>query len=197
MKLPIAATFQFLRRHVLTVGVIVAVIVLVVGTLSFVLPRYQQVQALGGLNYNQKLDQLNAQKEYLKNLQELRTKVQGLSRDDIQRLDAVVPKGKDIPGIFKQMQSFAREIGMELLSISVTDGGVVSAPETVTTSKVRSLTIAVVLGGQLDYVGLKNFLSVVSRQAPLLDLTNVTYGGSTTTTSTTYNFSFRSYYLVP
>jgi hypothetical protein len=198
MRFSPATILHFFRQHVLTLGVVVAVLVLVIGTFTIVLPRYRTVQALGGLNYNQKVSQLEAQRAYLSDLQQLRDNVQALSQEDIQRLDAVVPKGKDIPGIFKQMQGFAREAGMDLLSISVSEGSTVAPSGSAATSKIRSLSISAVLGGQLDYARLKNFLNVTSRQAPLLDLTAVTYSGSTTTTTaTTYTFSFRSYYLVP
>jgi hypothetical protein len=200
MHFSILPAINFFRRHVFTFGIGLAVVVLVVGGLVFVLPRWQKVQEFGGLNYTRKQDTLAAQKQYLTELQRLKEDLETVSLEDLNRLDAVIPKGKDIPGIFKQMNVFAREVGMELLSVSVNEGTAVSSASTATAgqpSKLYALTISVTLGGQLDYARLKSFLDSVSRQAPLLDLTSIANSSSTSSLATTHSFIFRSYYLVP
>ncbi len=196
MRLSLTSITRFLLRHILAVGAVVAVLVLIIGAYTIIVPRYRTVKELGGLNYNQKLETLKVQEEYLKDLQALRAELRTISNDDLARLDAVLPKGKDVPGIFRQMQAFAREASMELLSVSVADGAVIaSTAEQATASNVHTLTVSVILGGQLNYTQLKNFLDVVSRQAPLLDLTAISHTPSSGSTPTSYSFSFRSYYL--
>lgn len=198
MRLPIASSIRFIQRHIFNVGIIMAALVLLVGYLSVVAPRLQTVQNLGGLTYNQKVKVLETQQKYLDDLKTLHVRLQDISYSDIARLDKVIPKGKDIPGIFRQMQAFAAEAKMELLSVSVADGGAVPASSDGRgSSNLRSLSVSVVLGGMLDYQGMKQFLDIVSRQAPILDLTAVANSAAGSVPQTVYNFTFRSYYMTP
>ena len=198
MAFKLATISRFLLRHIRIVGIVVAVLVLLIGSVTLIVPRYRQANATRGINYSQKQATLQNQQAYLAKLQKLAEEVKGVSQDDIDRLDALVPRTKDIPGIFKQMQAFATQAGMQLLSVSVADGGILSSSGTATStsSTLKTLNISVVLNGALDYARLKTFLSVVSNQAPLLDLTAISHTSTdSTSTPTTYNFIFRSYYL--
>ena len=196
MRFSLSTVTRYLSRHIFMVGVVVAVLVLIIGTYTVIVPRYRTVKELGGLNYNQKVEELRVQQEYLQELQQLRAELRTISNDDIARLEAVLPKGKDIPGIFRQMQAFAREADMDLLSVSVADGApIASTEQTATSGGLHTATVSVVLGGQLNYGALKNFLNVVSQQAPLLELTAISHSPSSAATPTSYSFSFRSYYL--
>jgi len=194
MRFSLATPIRFAKRHVLAFGIGAAALILVLGSLLFVVPRYREVHRLGGLSYVQTQKQVDAQKTYLEELRGLRDQLSAISPDDIDRLDLIVPRGKDVPGVFKQMQAFAREAGMNLLSVSVSDGGSVIGA-TGTSGNLRSLTVSVILAGALDYPGLKNFLAVVSRQAPLLDLTAISHSPGSSSAPTSYNFSFRSYFF--
>lgn len=175
-------------------GIALAAAIVVIGGLTLVLPRVQQVQARGGLDYVQKERQYKAQQTYEEELRALQKEVNAVSPDDIARLEAVVPRGKDIPSIFRQMQGFANEANMGLQSVSVSDA-TTSSTSTTTAGTLRTLTVSVVLSGNLDYSGLKHFLNVVSRQAPLLDLTAITHSPGQANSVATYSFSFRSYYF--
>lgn len=198
MRFKLSTSIRFIQRHIFTVGLIVAALVLLFGYLFFVAPRLRTVKDLGGLNYNQKVENLKTQQQYLADLQTLHVRLQDISYTDIARLDKVVPKGKDIPGIFRQMQAFAGEANMELLSVAVSDGAALPpGTEGKGSANLHTLTVSVVLGGALDYQGLKDFLNIVSRQAPILDLTSITNSAAGASTPTTYNFTFRSYYLTP
>jgi Tfp pilus assembly protein PilO len=196
MRLQLSSTIRFIQRHIFTVGIIVAALILLLGYLFVVAPRLRTVQQLGGLNYNQKVKELETQQAYLAELKKLGLSLQDISYNDIARLDKVIPKGRDIPGIFRQMQAFAAEAGMELLSVSVTDGAPLPpGPDGKGSTFLHTLTVSVMLGGSLDYQGLKEFLNTVSRQAPILDLTAITNAAESSTKPGTYSFAFRSYYL--
>lgn len=198
MRLKLSASIRFIQRHIFTVGIIGAVLVLLVGYLAIVAPRLRSVKNLGGLNYNQKVKTLEVQKQYLADLETLHLRLQDISYSDIARLDKVIPKGKDIPGIFRQMQAFAAEARMELLSVSVSDGTPLPpGADGKGSTKLHTLSVSVVLGGALDYQGLKQFLDIVSRQAPILDLTAITNSAAGAAAPTTYSFAFRSYYMTP
>ncbi len=196
MRLQLSASIRFIQRHIFTVGIIVAALVLLLGYLFAVAPRLQTVQNLGGLNYNQKQRTLEAQQKYLADLKTLHTRLQDISYDDIARLDKVIPKSKDIPGIFRQMQAFAAQANMELMSVAVTDG--TPLPPSASgkgSANLHTLTVSVILNGTLDYAGTKQFLDTVSRQAPILDLTSITNTAAGASLPSTYSFAFRSYYL--
>lgn len=196
MRFKFSASIRFIQRHIFTVGLIVATLVLLVGYLAFVAPRLRTAKNLGGLNYNQKVKNLETQQKYLDDLKTLHVRLQDISYTDIARLNKVIPKGKDIPGIFRQMQAFAAEANMELFSVAVSDGA--PLPPGVDgkgSANLHTLTVSVVLGGALDYQGLKDFLNIVSRQAPILDLTAISNSAAGASTPTTYSFTFRSYYL--
>lgn len=199
MKFSLHTAVRYVEKHIQAFGIGLAIAILVIGGVALVLPRVQQVQSLGGLDYTQKKRQYDAQLVYLDELRALRSEVNAVSPDDIARLDAVVPRKKDIPGIFRQMQSFATEANMSLQSVSVSDGGGATAtttsPSATATGTLRTITVSVVLAGSLDYTGLKNFLNVVSRQAPLLDLTAISHSPGQSSSASTYSFSFRSYYF--
>lgn len=196
MHLRLLSIIRFIQRHIFTVGIIVSALVLLFGYLFFVAPRLKTVKTLGGLNYNQKVKVLAAQQKYLEDLKTLHLRLQDISYDDIARLDKVIPRGKDIPGIFRQMQAFAAEAKMELMSVSVTDGAVLPpGPDGKGSTNLHTLTVSVVLAGALDYQGLKQFLDTVSRQAPILDLTAISNTAAGATSATAYSFAFRSYYM--
>lgn len=194
MKFSFAKIFRFAERHVLAFGIAFAGALLLIGGIVFVLPRVKDVQARGGLDYQQKKRLYDGQVKYLEDLNALRDQVNAVSLDDIARLNAVVPRGKDIPGIFRQMQSFANDARMSLESVSVSDSGALTSGSATGTG-LRSITVSVILSGALDYDGMKNFLKVVSRQAPLLDLTSISHSPASSSSASSYSFSFRSYYF--
>ncbi|MEK7631768.1 MAG: hypothetical protein AAB445_02765 [Patescibacteria group bacterium] len=195
MHFSLRKPLHFVERHILVFGFAVAGLVLLIGSVAFVMPRVKQVQALGGLDYKQKQQQFEAQEKYLGELRALRDAVHAVSADDLARLNLVVPRGKDIPGIFRQMQAFAGEAKMSLESVAVSDGGAAVLGSASPTGGLKAMTVSVILTGAMDYNGLKSFLNVVSRQAPLLDLTAISHSPATTAAASTYNFSFRSYYF--
>jgi hypothetical protein len=196
MRVNFSTISRFLQRHIFTVGIVVAALVLLGGYLAIVAPRLRTVKILGGLNYSQKVKTLETQQEYLDDLKALHASLQDVSYDDIARLDKVIPKGKDIPGIFRQMQAFATQAKMELMSVSVADGASLPpGPDGKGSSNLHTLSISVILAGVLDYNGTKAFLDIVSRQAPILDLTAISNSASTAAAASTYSFTFRSYYL--
>ncbi len=202
MTLSLLPLLRFFQRHLVIIGFVVSLLILIIGLFSFILPRYTAVQELGGLNYNQKLAELESKESYLQDLRGLRANLNLVTPEDLERVELIVPEGKDIPGIFSQMQQFAKEAKMELLSVAVNEGGAVSTAPTSSgvagaSSKLRTVNVSVVLGGALNYEGLKNFLNVVSRQAPILDLTAISYAPGAGASAASYKFSFRSYYLEP
>lgn len=191
----------FLSQHLLGIGIAVGILILIFGMLWFVIPQYREAKQLGGLDYSHKKSQLESDKDYLNKLLALRKGLNSIPQENIERISLIIPKGKDIPGIFKQMEKFAKEVNMSLLSVSVADGGVVTSSSGsgsatgASVSKIKTLSISVVLGGSMNYPLMKNFLLTLSRQAPLLDLTSITYSPNTAAAPTSYNFSFRSYYF--
>lgn len=196
MHFKFSTSIRFIQRHIFSVGIVMAALVLLVGYLAVIAPRLRTVKNLGGLHYSQKEKFLKTQNTYLADLNTLRMRLQDISYSDIARLDKVIPKGKDIPGIFRQMQAFAAEAKMELMSVSVSDGAALPpGADGKGSANLRTLTVSVVLAGALDYTGTKDFLEVVSRQAPILDLTAITNATAGNTSATTYSFSFRSYYV--
>jgi len=196
MKFNSKNIFNFVTRNIQVVGIILGVIILILGTLWFVVPQYKKVKTLGGLNYTQKQNTLASDQQYLKKLQDLRDNLNDVPQENVDRLSLILPKGKDIPGIFKQMEAFAKAVKMDLQSVAVSDGGILITPGSVqNTNQVKSLSISVVLSGYLNYQGLKTFLNTLSNQAPLLDLVNISYTQSLTPVESNYNFTFRSYYI--
>jgi hypothetical protein len=186
---------------------VIGIVLFVIGLFVFIIPQYQNIQKVGGLNYNQKQAQLEVAKQNLESLRQLRENLNQVSPEDLERVYLIIPKGKDIPGIFNQMQQFANEAKMNLLSVSINDGVTAGAATptaaAATYSNIKQMTVSVILGGSLNYEATKNFLNVVSRQAPILDLKAITYTPSVSATpsasaiSSTYKFSFRSFYIEP
>lgn len=194
MRISFLSLKHFVERHVLVFGIGFSALVLIIGGLMFVAPRVKAVRALGGLDYTQKQAQLAGQQNYLEELRSLQEEVRAISPDDIARLHAIVPRGRDVPGIFRQMQAFAKDANMELASVAVSDGGAPVAGAA-TAGGLRVVTVSTILTGALDYNGLKSFLNVVSRQAPLLDLTAISHSPTSSSQPSSYSFSFRSYYF--
>jgi hypothetical protein len=192
---------RFFQRHLVVIGMVIGIILFIIGLIVIIIPQYQNIQKVGGLNYNQKQAQLEVAKQNLESLRQLRDSLNQVSPEDLERVYLIIPKGKDIPGIFNQMQLFANEAKMNLLSVAVDEGTSISmaAPTTsaTTLSNVKQISVSVVLGGTLNYEATKNFLNVVSRQAPILDLTAITYTPNSSATVSSYKFTFRSYYIEP
>jgi len=207
MKFSFYPMIRFFQRHLVVIGMVIGIILFVIGLIVFIVPQYQNIQKLGGLDYNQKQAQLEVAKQNLENLHQLRDSLNLVSPEDLERVYLIIPKSVDIPGIFNQMQQFADEAKMTLISVAVNEGGatapVTPTSTTTTLSNIKQITVSVILSGTLNYEATKNFLNVVSRQAPILDLTSISYTPSSTampsspTTASSYKFSFRSYYIEP
>ncbi|RJO59358.1 hypothetical protein C4546_02565 [Candidatus Parcubacteria bacterium] len=201
MKFNPAKILNFFSQHLFGLGIALGVAILFLGFVWFVIPQYREAKELGGLNYTQKQNQLEADQAYSEKLKALRQDLNSIPQENIDRIALVIPKGKDVPGIFKQMEKFADAVNMSLMSVAVSDGGVIttaSPSESVAAAsgpQIRTLSIAVTLGGSLNYPRMKGFLSTLSKQAPILDLTSITYSPSTSAAPTSYSFSFRSYYF--
>ncbi|MFA6588009.1 MAG: hypothetical protein WCT08_02985 [Patescibacteria group bacterium] len=199
MRISLKKITSFIAEHLSIIGKIVAFIILIIGILFLVVPQYQKARGLAGVDYTYKKTQLENETQYRDSLFELRNSLNKIPQEDIDRISLIIPKGKDIPGIFKQMEGFAKSVGMTLQSVSISDGGLATGSTASAAagnaSQVKTLSISVVLGGSMNYSRMKDFLNTLAKQAPILDLTSISYSPATSAVPTTYSFSFRSYYF--
>ena len=163
--------FAFVRYHKLAVGLIV--VVLVAASYFFILePKYQEFGADSKNNIDNLRAELVKRQKFLENLQILTSNYQKFSPQEIARLQHLLPKESDIPGLFVQLQALTLGNNIFLAGVSINE-----SPEAAQTKieGVKKLSININLVGSAGggYDEIKRFLDALENNLRLFDVTSV------------------------
>jgi hypothetical protein len=158
-------------------------------------------------NFSQNILIKKKQLDALKILKEEYQKLEGL---EIQKLLVILPFKKNIPDLFKQIEDITQKSGVTLLSLNITEGGVIdilnvdknkivknnpSADEkkeifSTENKNLKSLNISIEIGG-VDYFTLKVFLNNLEKNIRLIDVISFDFDSS----QKFQKMNLRTYYL--
>ena len=184
-------TVVFILRYFSFILFFVVVVIFVLGWFLFVGPEYEQMKRIGSLDYLEKLNDYQEKQGELAALKALEQDYQELNFTEVRKLSQVLPPVEDLINIYGQMDGLAKELGLDLTSISISPEASQMA-EAETTSGVGVANISVNLSSIETYSALKGFLEEIEKNIRLLDLSSFSYSPNTNA----YSLSFTTYYYL-
>lgn len=172
--------------------VLIMAIILVGGYFLLVGPKYQEYREVSQVELNDKIKLYDALENNLADLKVLNKNYDDLSRYDFDRLDMVLPKEQDLPGLFVQIAALAEENGFTLMNIDFTDQSIKNNGKTASTldNKIKKLSINIVLRGK-GYTDLIRFLDAMEYNIRLIDVNSLNFSPG----QPNYNVALTTYYL--
>jgi Tfp pilus assembly protein PilO len=166
----------------------VVILLLVLSTYLILLPKYRQISDEGYLDYEQKQSTLETRKKELLELKELQEELSNITTIEMARLEKILPTSKEIPDIFLQMESLARESGLSVSRVSVSEGGARQTgtdsssitgrskkTKAVQTSGIQTITISLSVEGKTTYDSFKILLDNIEDNMRIVDLDSLSY----------------------
>ena len=184
LKLAFARYYKWI-----TLLIIIAIIAL---SYFYILePKYQQVGIGGKYNLASLENELAKRKDYLDNLKQLVANYQKVSQEEIEKLKAILPEEKDIPGLFVQLQALAEEQGFLLASVSINEMSEnVIKNEAPSGLQKLNISLNLIGRGESSYDEVKGFLSALEYNLRLFDVNAVYFSPD----SPDYTINLYTYY---
>ncbi|PIS42025.1 MAG: hypothetical protein COT24_05715 [Candidatus Kerfeldbacteria bacterium CG08_land_8_20_14_0_20_40_16] len=171
-------------------------------------PKYSEINDEGSLDYESKVELLESRNQELAQLQDLEVKFNQITSAEIVKLEKILPSGKDFSDIFVQMENLAKESGLKLSRVSITEGGLVEVAtdtgKNSTTSKsktssntgkeIGAVNISLSVEGDNTYPALKIFLDNIEDNMRIVDIDSLSYTPPTGESSS-YTVNLKTYYL--
>lgn len=164
---------------------LVILIILMVGGIMLIYPKWQYIQSTGAFQYQQLVDTYQSKETELAQLKTMREQLISLNQSQLLYVEDTLPDSITPAQLMEQISNSLGSQGYTLQSIDVVDAKVATATTATfagtppTTPRdipgVKELLLTVNITGDASYQGLKEFLRVVSSSNPILDLYAVSY----------------------
>lgn len=174
---------NFLGRNFFWVAFLVSILILVLGFIFLIKPKYEQITK-GLINQNEEQDQflslIKESKEYLKDVNDLGDIYKEISKEEFDKINRILPECGMHEELFSQMDNIIKKNGLLLTSISIKPESYPAQMETVDSQQVDSdkqkkkITLSFSLGG-INYIGLKNFLKDIESNLRIMDATSLSF----------------------
>ncbi len=109
---------QRLSQRFRLFAVLTALVIAVAGFLALLQPKISQIREFGILNLQQTRTRLTIKEATLEATKSLAAEYQRINAQDIQTLQAILPKEPDLPAMFVQVEAIALSSGLKLSSVS-------------------------------------------------------------------------------
>jgi hypothetical protein len=181
-------------RNSKAVSIGVAVVVLVVGGLWLLYPKYDSIRTKGLLTYDSKKLQLQRRTEYLNKAKSMVEAYQSIDAEKIAMADLILPGDNQIPELFVMLDQLGRDMGFQVSRIAFSEQGTSAKPgQAAPNGQVLRLgiTMGLDLGDGISYGKFKEILSTVEQNIRIMDLNSVSYDAS----QKTMTLNLIAYYL--
>lgn len=194
---------RFINIYFIYVSVAVVVIIFLAGYLFLIQAKIAKIKDLGGVNYEQKLQERDLKKSNLKKLEQAKKDFEQIDVKEIEKFSSILPHQNDIPALLVKMDNFAKDLGLSLTSIDITEKSAAVLPATPTegsnktgqvfaaTGTIKQVGITISVKGLYSYQDFKNFLDSVEKNMPLMDINSIAYVPN----SDSYSVNLTTYYL--
>jgi hypothetical protein len=194
-KVAISFMAAWFRQYHKQVSIVVSVVLLVVGYLFFLGPKFSITRTIAGIEFQQSLEERSRLESELGYLAKLESSRSGISSGDIETIDSLLPSEPLTPQILTSLEGIARKSGAVIESIELTlfeddedepsdDVGFI-VPGNVS---IVEISVAVESG---PYSELKLFLENLEKNIRLMDVAAISYSP----VGKSYNITMRAYYL--
>ncbi len=208
----------FLNKTYKILRAMIFVLVIVVGYLIFIQPKFASIQDQQKTMLGEQGGELKGLKQYSKELQELQLTFDSYKKtqaQNLEKLSQILPTGAAVPNLMAQLEAVAQASGFNITSFSATEGliarglkseetgveissGLASLKEQKETASLPQLDesihvlniVLMVSGG--DYLEFKKLLNNLEKHIRLLDINSISF--SSEGGKATYNLSLRAYY---
>ena len=176
-KLRIKKYQSFVVRLYWLVIILVLITAVLVEYFLIIKPRIEQTINGGPLDGQSRQVVLDEQRGYYEELKELKKQADEINQAELEKIDYVLEKNINLPGILKQITLLAEQSKMGLTSFDFDFGQGI-------------LTINLSLGGG-SYQGIKQYLSEIEKNIRVMDVTGVSLRGM----GSGFSLTIQSYYL--
>jgi Tfp pilus assembly protein PilO len=172
---------MFCANNFIWIVIFISLSIVLFGFLFLIKPKYDQyVSSLS--EENKKQDQflflLRESKDYLDEVRERVNKYNSVNKDDLEKINGILPKCGFHEELFTQMDNIVKKNGLLLTSISIKpevysiDSITNGDQEGVVVMQKRSTRISFSLAG-VNYVGMKNFLKDIESNLRIMDINSL------------------------
>lgn len=110
--------YLFFKKHKFVSGVL-AVLVLTIGSLAFLVPKYQVIRNQGLLSAGNKKKQLTERQDYLARLQKMINVYRGIQKTDLDKLQRILPDSQEIPELYVMIDQVGKDLANKGLKLTV------------------------------------------------------------------------------
>lgn len=182
-------------------------------------PRQKDIDEGGSISLEAKKKQLDELTLYIGKIKYMSDQYRGYSIEKINTLSSILPRDKDIPGLFVQMQEIAKKNNFALNSMDISDlsnsentqkntenssenqgenntaanDNKLKQKTVEDSSGIKELNVSFIITGG-NYDNLKSFLSDIEKNLRLFDIYDINFGS---TKEGPYSMNLRTYYISP
>ncbi|PIY97044.1 MAG: hypothetical protein COY66_01580 [Candidatus Kerfeldbacteria bacterium CG_4_10_14_0_8_um_filter_42_10] len=185
----------------------VVVLLLFISFYFILWPKYSEINDQGGLDYKSKVKLLESRKQELSQLQDLEKKYSQITSAEKEKLRKILPSSKYFSDLFVQMENLAKESGLIVSRISITEEGSTGVATDTNGSNTGSnanvgktiggigtLGISLSVEGDNSYPALKIFLDNVEDNMRIVDMDSLSYSPPSEETPA-FTVNLKTYYL--
>lgn len=186
-------------------GTLVALL-LFMSVYFILLPKYRQISDEGFLDYEQKKQTLQTKKDELSDLQKLKKDLEQITSVEKERLSKILPTAKELPDIFLQMESLAKESGLKVSRVTIKDA---STKQSTTGSSdsgakseaakllsgIQTITVSLSVEGDTTYESLKILLDNIENNMRIIDLDSLSFVPTLEQEEGSFSLNLNTYYL--
>lgn len=180
------ARLVFARFYKLITALVV-VLIIVGGYILVLEPKYREFGQGSKTNLNLAKTELLKQQQHFDQLKALVENYNKISPAEIARIKMILPRDKDIAGLFVQFQELAAKNNLLLTVINFND-----TPAASSKGEIKKISISINLlgSGGNNYREIKNFIASVETNLRLLDIDSVLFSPG----SSAYSLTIIAYY---
>jgi hypothetical protein len=175
---------NFLASYFNLLTAFIVIIILSVGFVVFILPKYRQVDAKVKLANEQLEKEYIKLTGYLKKLQTINNDYSNINQDSIDKIRKFLPNQPETESLIEKMEFVAKNNGVILNSLDIDSGQGEPDPKTgIIKPSAQSLDLPPGVGKAIitvnmsgvSYGVMKSLLSVLEKNLRLMDITNLTF----------------------
>jgi Tfp pilus assembly protein PilO len=205
---------DFLSRFFTYIAIFFGAVVLIVGYLLLIQPKWNEVRETGIFDYNKEVKNKEEAEKYLARLKSSLEKFKGVNSSDIEKLKKSLPPEEGIGDLFIVMESIGKTSGFKLSSIDVSKGeslaalnqavvpaaagSQVKAKENLPlTQNIYALNISLVFSGSAEYEDMKILLGNIEKELRIMDIESLSFspsGNASSSEESEYNINLTTYY---
>jgi len=193
--------YYSLFRNSRAISIGIAIVVLLIGALWVLYPKYDSISKQGILSYDAKKLQLQSRVEYLNKLNSMLDNFRNIDSNKVAMANRILPGEKQIPELFVMLDQLGRDLGVRVSRIAfssqtavpaTTKGGqAVSTTGVVGQKQSMGITVVLEFDDSISYGRYKEILTAFEQNIRIMDLNSVSYDSSQKSMS----LNLTTYYL--